>query len=385
MASYKVLVGNEGTYGSPVTHSDFVFFNDGETLTQKMDIYNKGVDQIMYPIGRIIETVGSFNPNGHYPGTWVRLPKNYTTMTEGDIPLQGVAADGTPNLPPMGLTLLDGSQWDMIYHHDTAGGYWAATSDCLNFDPNSETAPTKFGRMQYVNNYYNANHTLEFIMTYDIAFGGGVDGPVADMGRWIQQSSPFSGGGHNNWNMKVMAGGYVDTTTITAADGTTTTNTDIQRGLYVPWAAINNWTGLGRCRPNANATNCYFSGNRGMSNWFYPLGSKAAWKSGHPIPGNHASTGKKICSLYVRKDNAVLNNLNAGKTYGETAHILTVDEMPLHSHRLGYTRTGNFSSGTCDNAHSGTIDNYYTSVVGSNQAHNNMQPSIYINLWERVS
>jgi hypothetical protein len=137
-----------------------------------------------------------------------------------------VDANGTPRTAPFGLTLEDGSQWDMIYHHDTSGGYWATINDCLDWDLDPSN-PKKFGRMNYVNNYYNSNHTLEFLMTYNIAYGGGVNGEAANMGRWIQQSSPFSGGGHNNWDMKVMAGGYVDTMTITAPDGTTSTNTDI--------------------------------------------------------------------------------------------------------------------------------------------------------------
>lgn len=382
MASYKVLVGNEGTYGSPVTHSDFVFFNDGETLTQKMDIFSTKVNDVMYPVGRIIETVGSFNPNGHYPGQWVRLPKHYGLMTEGNIALQGVDANGKERPAPFGLTLLDGSEWDMIYHHEVSGGYWATIDQCLDYDLNPANT-TKFGRMRYVDNYYNDQHLLEFLMVWNVPYGGGTEGEPSNMGRWVQNSSPFSGGGHNKWNVATMAGGYNSTTTITAADGTTTTNTDIQRGLYVPWAGVQNWTGLGRRRPNALTATCYFCGNRGMNDWFYAIGSTEAYGGG--IPAHFGKAGASACTLYVRRDNAVLHNLNAGALHGEQTHILTVDEMPQHDHRLGYTRTGNFTNLTSDNAHSEVPDSYYTGPTGKNMPHNNMQPSIYINLWERIS
>lgn len=368
--AHKILIGNDGTYGSPVTHSDFVFFDDGESLTEKMDVYNIYINDLMYPVGRVIETTGDFNPNGHYPGVWHLLEKNHTVISAGSIALQEKES-------PMELFLPDGSVWDLIYHHEIAGGYWASTADCLDFDLNA--TKQKFGKMKYVNNYYNANDTLEFLMVYNVPYGGGVAGEVTNMGRWVQHASPFSAGNAHRsaaWNKPATVDGYNATTTFTAADGTTVTNTDINAGLYVPWTA-NNWTGLSLSRPS----NAYFAGNHYGTGWFYAIGSTAAHNGG--IPAHIAATA---CTLYVRKDNAILANLeNGGYVYGEEQHLLTVDEMAYHDHRLYYTRTGNFTNLVSDNGQHQAPDNYYTGPRGGSQAHNNMQPSIYVNLWERIS
>lgn len=68
-------------------------------------------------------------------------------------------------------------------------------------------------------------------------------------------------------------------------------------------------------------------------------------------------------------------NLNAiGKTGGEKAHTLTVNEIPPHPHTgtPAYYRSVTVEQGTEINAQTGTQGS--TGVTGGGQAHNNMQP-----------
>ena len=70
-----------------------------------------------------------------------------------------------------------------------------------------------------------------------------------------------------------------------------------------------------------------------------------------------------------------------GETGGESAHILTIDEMPKHSHKMKYDSTGwtaiRQSSGTngiVENTTSSYDGQYSTEEVGNGNAHNNMPP-----------
>ena len=70
-----------------------------------------------------------------------------------------------------------------------------------------------------------------------------------------------------------------------------------------------------------------------------------------------------------------------GETGGESVHILTIDEMPKHSHKMKYDSTGwtaiRQSSGTngiVENTTSSYDGQYSTEEVGNGNAHNNMPP-----------
>lgn len=67
---------------------------------------------------------------------------------------------------------------------------------------------------------------------------------------------------------------------------------------------------------------------------------------------------------------------------GEKQHILTINEMPSHSHSL-IARTVLMEAGT----NYGTYiadGNYNTGTAGGNQAHNNLQPYITVYMWRRI-
>lgn len=79
--------------------------------------------------------------------------------------------------------------------------------------------------------------------------------------------------------------------------------------------------------------------------------------------------------------------IGAGKSYqvndtgGEAEHILTIDEMPKHSHKMKYDSIGwtaikqsHGTDGIVENTTSSYDGQYSTEEVGNGNAHNNMPP-----------
>lgn len=84
-------------------------------------------------------------------------------------------------------------------------------------------------------------------------------------------------------------------------------------------------------------------------------------------------------------------DFTAGKTGGEKTHVLTVDEMPKHRHRVAKFATAQ-GGGTwdCDKIGGAQLrDNNttdgYTDYAGTSKAHNNMPPYIAVYLWRRTA
>lgn len=84
---------------------------------------------------------------------------------------------------------------------------------------------------------------------------------------------------------------------------------------------------------------------------------------------------------------------NAGEAGGESEHVLTVDEMPSHSHTFNrhqlWSNESVPESGTSKGygASNKTLAVYRddTSYIGGNQAHNNMPPYLTVYIWKRVA
>lgn len=96
----------------------------------------------------------------------------------------------------------------------------------------------------------------------------------------------------------------------------------------------------------------------------------------------------KDCFLYASGSKAL------GTTGGEETHVLTVAEMPSHSHKFNrWIAYQEATAGYWDNikipgtsdttyVHTGPVD---TSPSGGSAAHNNMPPYKVVNFWERIS
>lgn len=85
-------------------------------------------------------------------------------------------------------------------------------------------------------------------------------------------------------------------------------------------------------------------------------------------------------------DDTSLTESNINTTVGTYSHILTVSEMPSHSHAIGYATGVNYrGSSKLDVGQKSTANSgYWTSYTGGGQAHNNIQPYILCYRWRRV-
>ena len=369
--AYTVLLGTDGLYGSPVTYTDLITFANGDTLTYKIDHLQSEIQEKLLPIGSIITLTDDTDPNEKYEGTWERFAIDNTLISQGEVLLQGAAA-------PASLTLNDGSQWDMIYHHDVRGGYWAAITDCADYDLSSDQ--TKFGKLNYYSNYLTAEGNIELLMAFDTAFGTKAWPSVNNVGRWKQQSPINADWVCDHWGVLEWVKGYAVT-----ADCT-----DIETGCYVPWTGNNNWRGLGR----TGITQCYIDGNVGAANYAYAIGTIAGWNGGIPASSTFTkmagstttdASAATIVTLYIRKDNIVLNTKTAGTIIGSNTNTINVGQLPKHLHSMGRIRHSGGSS-YADQARNNSFwaDNAI-GYTGGDQPHNNIQPAVYVYYWVRTA
>ena len=122
----------------------------------------------------------------------------------------------------------------------------------------------------------------------------------------------------------------------------------------------------------------------------YPIGSIfISTNDINPFETMGVGTWEKIEDKFLLASSK--NHIN-GETGGEENHVLTIGEMPKHSHKMKYDSTGwtaiRLSSGTngiVENNTSSYDGKYSTEEVGNGNSHNNMPPYLAVNMWKRVN
>lgn len=95
-----------------------------------------------------------------------------------------------------------------------------------------------------------------------------------------------------------------------------------------------------------------------------------------------------VAAAFLNENGAPAFMLTPGATGGEYSHVLTIDEMPAHSHKLGDS-AGTSGTGRTPDLNSSPPDTMNTTdaigTTGGGMAHNNIQPSITVCVWKRIS
>ena len=119
-----------------------------------------------------------------------------------------------------------------------------------------------------------------------------------------------------------------------------------------------------------------------LLDWMYPVGSIY-------LAYSHDNPAELFGGTWVRIENAFLWAIDEkgriGITGGEVDHMLTVDELPSHSHTTYRTMSAGSGSAIYVPSQSGTASGVETTAVGGGQAHNNMPPFIQVSAWRRTA
>ena len=150
--------------------------------------------------------------------------------------------------------------WAKIYRHNVAGGYWSNATSWAEVRQSNIDNPNadKYSQLFKLNSNFliNGEYVFKMYMPDD-----------GTTNIWAQTHNPFEDAPY-----AATVPGY--------------------RAISIDSSA-NSWGGLSL----SDGTSSFIDGNPLNTNWFYPIGSSAAWNGGIPA---HLSTGIPILELYIK-------------------------------------------------------------------------------------
>lgn len=131
-----------------------------------------------------------------------------------------------------------------------------------------------------------------------------------------------------------------------------------------------------------------YSSADAMLSYHYPVNSiieiaNSDYDPNNFLPGTWQRFGEGRTHICANNDTALLET-----SIGTFNHLLTVEELPSHQHRLGYNsddRQRKASSWVDTGYGSNYNTRYYTRNTGGGLKHNNTMPYIVTFSWKRVS
>lgn len=170
------------------------------------------------------------------------------------------------------------------------------------------------------------------------------------------------------------------------------------------WTYTQNFSSCSQKWQDAVTTFQKYSGTWPSINDVYPLNSIYITTSlthpGDTWPGttwSRVSQNKTLIGQGMGNDSSISKNFVAGSSHGLSSVALTLNQIPSHQHRA---TVGGWSSlnprygvsndegphGVCNSDKTNAkLKDLTTTDVGKNKAHNNIQPYVVVNMWQRIS
>lgn len=186
--------------------------------------------------------------------------------------------------------------------------------------------------------------------------------------------------------IKLKRGLSSNISSVVLDDGEIALTTDTNRLYSKKGEIAPNNVYVGTSEPLDNNIECWIDPSEDFNSTtyfdkIYPVGSLYMSVSSVDPSNLFGGTWVKIEGKFLLSSS---DSYATGTTGGEETHILTVAEMPSHSHGM---RTSANSGGQVENMPwGGTLATQKagTEYVGGGQAHNNMPPYLVVNMWYRI-
>lgn len=184
----------------------------------------------------------------------------------------GVSADGVYAIDPDGdgpadaldvfcdMTT-DGGGWTRVFYHDVAGGYWAGAADSIERSV-ADPLALRYSILSRLDEFRSSDGALELRIDWP-------NTAISGRNVWRQSSNPTTD----------PIAGYVP--------------------LHIDYTD-NGWGGLERNVYNGAS---FIDGTVGHGNWYYAVGSTAAWSNPPGIPANNSPSPR--VEVWVRPDDGV--------------------------------------------------------------------------------